>query len=100
MGRMSQAHLKLCDGQGAEMAWERRPTLELAPIDALQIYALKTSPAFEAALYSGLRMAGPMDEYEELVPLFCKRQESNQATQEIHNGLKKEEKDHIKQGVH
>jgi geranylgeranyl pyrophosphate synthase len=69
---MSQAHIKLCDGQGAEMAWQRRPTLELTPLDALQIYALKTSPAFEAALYSGLRMAGPMDEYEELVPTFCR----------------------------
>jgi geranylgeranyl diphosphate synthase type II len=72
LDRMSQAHLKLCDGQGAEMAWERRPTLELTALDALQIYALKTSPAFEAALYSGLRMAGPMDDYEELVPLFCR----------------------------
>ena len=70
--RMSQAHIKLCDGQGAEMAWQQRPTLELTPLDALQIYALKTSPAFEAALYSGLRMAGPMDAYEELVPKFCR----------------------------
>ncbi|MDA0284478.1 MAG: DUF116 domain-containing protein, partial [Planctomycetota bacterium] len=70
--RMSQAHIKLCDGQGAEMAWQQRPTLELTPLDALQIYALKTSPAFEAALYSGLRMAGPMDNYEELVPSFCR----------------------------
>ena len=54
------------------MAWQQRPTLELTPLDALQIYALKTSPAFEAALYSGLRMAGPMDKYEELVPVFCR----------------------------
>lgn len=72
LNRMSQAHVKLCDGQGAEMAWERRPTLELTPLDALQIYALKTSPAFEAALYSGLRMAGPVGEYEELVPTFSR----------------------------
>lgn len=72
LDRMSQAHIKLCDGQGAEMAWQNRPSLDLTPLDALQIYALKTSPAFEAALYSGLRMAGPMDEYEELVPTFCR----------------------------
>lgn len=70
--RMAQAHIKLCDGQGAEMAWETRPTLELTPLDALQIYALKTSPAFEAALYSGLRMAGPLGDYEELVPKFSR----------------------------
>ena len=70
--RMAQAHIKLCDGQGAEMAWETRPTLDLTPIDALQIYALKTSPAFEAALYSGLRMAGPLGDYEEMVPKFSR----------------------------
>lgn len=70
--RMAQAHIKLCDGQGAEMAWQRRPTLELTPLDALQIYALKTSPAFEAALYSGLRMAGPLGELEDMVPAFCR----------------------------
>ena len=70
--RMAQAHIKLCDGQGAEMAWETRPTLDLTPIDALQIYALKTSPAFEAALYSGLRMAGPLGVYEEMVPKFSR----------------------------
>ena len=70
--RMSQAHIKLCDGQGAEMAWQQRPTIELTPLDALQIYALKTSPAFEAALYSGLRMAGPLGTNEEMVPAFCR----------------------------
>jgi len=31
------------------------------PIDALAIYALKTAPAFEAALYCGARLAGPVD---------------------------------------
>ncbi len=70
--RMAQAHIKLCDGQGAEMAWQSRPTIELTALDALQIYALKTSPAFEAALYSGLRMAGPLGENEEMVPAFCR----------------------------
>ena len=70
--RMAQAHIKLCDGQGAEMAWETCPTLDLTPLDALQIYALKTSPAFEAALYSGLRMAGPLGDYEEMVPKFSR----------------------------
>ncbi|MFP6762690.1 MAG: polyprenyl synthetase family protein [Planctomycetaceae bacterium] len=70
--KMAQAHIKLCDGQGAEMAWETRPTLDLTPLDALQIYALKTSPAFEAALYSGLRMAGPLGDYEDMVSRFSR----------------------------
>lgn len=75
---MAQAHLRLCDGQGAEMAWTNDPAAALAdgglePIDALQIYALKTSPAFEAALLSGLRLAGPVDDYREPIGQFARQ---------------------------
>ena len=69
---MSNAHIRLCDGQGAEMAWKDSPDWSMTALDALQIYSLKTSPAFEAALYAGLRMAGPMDKYNDLVPHFCR----------------------------
>lgn len=72
LDRMAAAHVKLCDGQGAEMAWHASGGLDVTPLDALQIYALKTSPAFEAALYAGLRMAGPVDEYEEMIPAFAR----------------------------
>jgi geranylgeranyl pyrophosphate synthase len=70
--RMAAAHVKLCDGQGAEMHWHELPGQMLRPIDALQIYALKTSPAFEAALYAGLRLAGPIAPYEEMIPVFTR----------------------------
>ncbi|HEY3969686.1 MAG TPA: polyprenyl synthetase family protein [Planctomycetaceae bacterium] len=70
--RMAAAHVKLCDGQGAEMHWHEAPGQMLRPIDALQIYALKTSPAFEAALYAGLRLAGPIAPYEEMIPVFTR----------------------------
>ena len=70
--RMAAAHVKLCDGQGAEMHWHEKPGQMLKPIDALQIYALKTSPAFEAALYAGLRLAGPIAPYEEMIPVFTR----------------------------
>ena len=70
--RMSAAHVKLCDGQGAEMAWQNAPDLEITPLDALQIYALKTAPAFEAALHAGLRTAGHTDQYEEMIPVFAR----------------------------
>lgn len=70
--RMAAAHVKLCDGQGAEMHWQRAGGLNLKPLDALQIYALKTSPAFEAALYAGLRLAGPIAPYEEMIPVFSR----------------------------
>ncbi|QDT33790.1 polyprenyl synthetase family protein [Thalassoglobus polymorphus] len=70
---MAAAHIKLCDGQGAEMAWQDSPDWDITPLDALQIYALKTSPAFEAALFSGLRMAGEVDPYREIIPQFSRQ---------------------------
>ncbi|WP_298866843.1 polyprenyl synthetase family protein [uncultured Gimesia sp.] len=70
--KMAAAHIKLCEGQGAEMAWQESQSFELAPLDALQIYALKTSPAFEAALYAGIRMTGSVGKYEELISSFSR----------------------------
>tara|TARA_R110002111_G_scaffold262694_1_gene340240 strand:+ start:192185 stop:194032 length:1848 start_codon:yes stop_codon:yes gene_type:complete len=70
--KMAAAHLKLCEGQGAEMAWQQSQSFELAPLDALQIYALKTSPAFEAALYAGIRMTGSVGQYEALISSFSR----------------------------
>ncbi|MCA9050505.1 MAG: polyprenyl synthetase family protein, partial [Planctomycetaceae bacterium] len=69
---MSTAHIRLCDGQGAEMAFSRSPDWTLTPLDALQIYALKTSPAFEAALHAGLRLAEHPFAHSEQVSLFCR----------------------------
>ena len=72
LNSMSTAHIRLCDGQGAEMAFQKSPVWNLTPLDALQIYSLKTSPAFEAALYAGLRMAHHPLAHTELVPQFCR----------------------------
>ncbi len=72
LNSMSTAHIRLCDGQGAEMAFQKSPDWNLTPLDALQIYSLKTSPAFEAALYAGLRMAGHPLATTDLVPQFCR----------------------------
>lgn len=69
---MSTAHIRLCDGQGSEMAFQESPDWDITPLDALQIYSLKTSPAFEAALFAGLKMAGhPMADTDK-VGLFCR----------------------------
>jgi geranylgeranyl pyrophosphate synthase len=57
LDRMADAHLKLSEGQGAELLWRDSLNKQLAPLDALKIYALKTAPAFEAALYTGARLA-------------------------------------------
>lgn len=72
LNSMSIAHIRLCDGQGAEMAFQQSPDWNLTPLDALQIYSLKTSPAFEAALYAGLRMADHPLAKTDLVPQFCR----------------------------
>jgi geranylgeranyl pyrophosphate synthase len=72
--RLSEAHVKLAEGQGAELLWRDNKEKEFAlqPIDALKIYALKTAPAFEVALYAGLRLAGPIEKYEAMITNFSR----------------------------
>src|SRR4029078_1002204 len=45
LDRLAQSHLKLSEGQGAELLWRDSVDKTLTPLDALKIYALKTSPA-------------------------------------------------------
>jgi len=71
LDRLAQAHLKLCEGQGAELQWTSTKEM-LTPLEAMKVYALKTSPAFEAALYAGLRLAGPVEAYESMLTQFCR----------------------------
>lgn len=71
LDRLAQAHVRLCEGQGAELQWSSSTEM-LSAMDAMKIYALKTSPAFEAALYAGLRLAGPVDAYESMLTQFCR----------------------------
>ncbi len=75
---LASAHQRLAEGQGAELMWrdgagaDDGSSRALKPIDALKIYALKTSPAFEAAFYTGLRLAGPCDDYVDKVKAFSR----------------------------
>jgi geranylgeranyl pyrophosphate synthase len=69
---LADAHLRLSEGQGAELMWRDSGDKRLKPLDALKIYALKTAPAFEAALYSGARLAGPADQYVEPIKQFAR----------------------------
>lgn len=72
LDRLSDAHLKLSEGQGAELLWRDARDKQLTALDALKIYALKTAPAFDAALYAGLRLAGPAETYEKTVAEFSR----------------------------
>ncbi|MFM8433954.1 MAG: polyprenyl synthetase family protein, partial [Planctomycetia bacterium] len=58
MAILSDAHVRLARGQGAELWWRDAADKRLTPQEALEIYGLKTSPAFEAAVAMGIRLAG------------------------------------------
>jgi geranylgeranyl pyrophosphate synthase len=72
LDKLADAHLKLSEGQGAELLWREASNKTLTTLDALKIYALKTSPAFEAALYTGVRLAGTADRLEKLIADFSR----------------------------
>ena len=50
---LARAHLRLCAGQGAELMAD----LSIPPAEVQAIYAMKTAPGFEAAMYAGARSA-------------------------------------------
>ena len=72
LGHLSESHVKLSEGQGAELAWRNATDKSFTPLEALRIYALKTAPAFEAALYAGARLAGSAQAYERTIVDFSR----------------------------
>ena len=72
LDRIADAHMKLSEGQGAELIWRDSHNKQLTPQDTLRIYALKTAPAFEAALHTGLRLAGPTEHYLQPIAQFAR----------------------------
>lgn len=72
LDNMASSHQRLAEGQGAELFWRDARDKCLRPIDALKIYALKTAPAFEAAFYSGVRLAGDAKPFLKLIRSFSR----------------------------
>ncbi len=72
LDKLADAHIKLSEGQGAELLWRDAAEKALTTLDALKIYALKTAPAFEAALYTGIRLAGSTEKYDKVVGDFSR----------------------------
>jgi geranylgeranyl diphosphate synthase type II len=70
--QFAAAHTRLCEGQGAELFWRDAKDKQLSPLDALKIYALKTAPAFEAALMTGVRLALPAEPFAEPMARFSR----------------------------
>lgn len=69
---LASSHLRLSEGQGAELLWRDAREKRLTPLDALKVYALKTAPAFEAALLTGVRLAGKFEQLHEPLRLFSR----------------------------
>ena len=66
---VAEGHRALATGQGAELLWMRAP-LPLAPREVLDIFRLKTAPAFEVALRVGAIAAGAGDALAEVLARF------------------------------
>ena len=59
----SHGQRDLCRGQGAELAWQQNPS-PLTSGQILEIFRLKTAPAFSVALLLGAAHAGCLDDTE------------------------------------
>ncbi len=68
----SQAHLRLAQGQGAELAWRDPASMPPTPREVLRVYALKTAPAFEAALVGGVLLGAGLATVERLAPALAR----------------------------
>jgi geranylgeranyl pyrophosphate synthase len=68
----SEAHRKLCVGQGAELWLSQRPQQPITVPEVLRIYALKTGAAFAVAMLAGIRLAGEMPPWWKWVRQFAK----------------------------
>jgi len=68
---LARAHLRLCGGQGAELMADAA----IPPAEVQAIYAMKTAPGFEAAMYAGARPAwGAREDADAMAHLrrFCR----------------------------
>ncbi len=72
LAQLAEAHTRLAEGQGAELAWRDARQKRLAPLDVMKIYALKTAPAFEVALFAGIRLAGPVQPYRQSITRYSR----------------------------
>jgi geranylgeranyl pyrophosphate synthase len=67
----AEGQRELCRGQGAELAWMRKPGV-LSPVQVVDIFRQKTAPAFEVALRLGALYAGRHDECDEVLGKYSR----------------------------
>jgi geranylgeranyl diphosphate synthase, type II len=65
----AEGQRELCRGQGTELEWNRNPEV-LSPLQVIDIFRLKTAPAFEVALRLGAIAANRHDECEDVISAY------------------------------
>ena len=70
--KMAASHVKLSEGQGAELLWRKSAEKAISPLECMRLYALKTAPAFDAALYSGVVLGGGEGKWDRELSEFSK----------------------------
>lgn len=65
----AEGQRELCRGQGAELAWSRKPAV-LTPLQVIDIFRHKTAPAFEVALRLGAIAADKHEECAETLGAY------------------------------
>lgn len=67
----AEGQRELCRGQGAELAWMRKPGV-LSPVQVVDIFRQKTAPAFEVALRIGALYAGRHEECDSVLGAYSR----------------------------
>ncbi|MHC4756521.1 MAG: polyprenyl synthetase family protein, partial [Planctomycetota bacterium] len=65
----AQGHRDLCIGQGGELSWARTPR-PLSVNEIIEVFRMKTSPAFEVSLKLGALLAGCGDELMDILKQY------------------------------
>ena len=65
----AEGQRELCRGQGTELEWNRTPAV-LTPVQVIDIFRLKTAPAFEVALRLGAIAADKHEECEDVITAY------------------------------
>ena len=88
-GILAEAHIRLSEGQGAEIFYREDASFAFSVAQTLRMYALKTSPAFEAALLAGFRLGFATDaqRFEALRPSLARFAQAVGVAFQIRNDL-------------
>ena len=65
----AEGQRELCRGQGTELEWNRNPAV-LTPLQVIDIFRLKTAPAFDVALRLGAIAANRHEECEDVISAY------------------------------